>query len=63
MQPANSTARNKTQALKEAEKIGYPIIVRPSYVLGGRAMEVIYDSKELKKYITEAVKFQITRQF
>ena len=56
LQPANSTARNKTQALKEAEKIGYPIIVRPSYVLGGRAMEVIYDSKELKKYITEAVK-------
>ena len=56
LQPANSTARNKTQALKEAEKIGYPIIVRPSYVLGGRAMEVIYDSEELKKYITEAVR-------
>ena len=56
LQPANSTARNKTQALKEAEKIGYPIIVRPSYVLGGRAMEVIYDSQELKKYITEAVR-------
>ena len=56
LQPANSTARNKKQALEEAEKIGYPIIVRPSYVLGGRAMEVIYDSKELKKYINEAVK-------
>ena len=48
LQPPNSTARNKKQALKEAEKIGYPIIVRPSYVLGGRAMEVIYDSEELK---------------
>ncbi len=56
LQPANSTARNKKQALQEAEKIGYPIIVRPSYVLGGRAMEVIYDSEELKKYINEAVK-------
>ena len=56
LQPANSTARNETQALKEAKKIGYPIIVRPSYVLGGRAMEVIYDSEELKKYISEAVK-------
>ena len=56
LQPANSTARNKKQALEEAEKIGYPIIVRPSYVLGGRAMEVIYEPKELKKYITEAVR-------
>ena len=56
LQPANSTVRNKKQALEEAEKIGYPIIVRPSYVLGGRAMEVIYDSEELKKYINEAVK-------
>ena len=56
LQPPNSTARNKAQALKEANKIGYPIIVRPSYVLGGRAMEVIYDAEELKKYINEAVK-------
>ena len=56
LQPANSTARNKKQAIQEAEKIGYPIIVRPSYVLGGRAMEVIYDSEELEKYINEAVK-------
>ena len=51
LQPANSTARNKKQALKEAEKIGYPIIVRPSYVLGGRAMEVIYDSQRNLKNI------------
>jgi len=56
LQPANGTARNKNQALKKAGDIGYPIIVRPSYVLGGRAMEVIYDSSELKKYINEAVK-------
>ena len=56
LQPPNSTARNKKQALEEADKIGYPIIVRPSYVLGGRAMEVIYDSAELQKYINEAVK-------
>ena len=56
LQPANSTARNKNQAVKKAKKIGYPIIVRPSYVLGGRAMEIIYDSHELEKYINEAVK-------
>tara|TARA_Y100001980_G_scaffold45797_1_gene27059 strand:+ start:94 stop:2178 length:2085 start_codon:yes stop_codon:yes gene_type:complete len=56
LQPANGTARNKNQALKKADDIGYPVIVRPSYVLGGRAMEVIYDSSELEKYINEAVK-------
>ena len=56
LQPANSTARNKTQALKEAEKIGYPIIVRPSYVLGGRAMEIVYEKSQLKKFVEEAFK-------
>ncbi len=56
LQPENSVARNKIQALSEADKIGYPVIVRPSYVLGGRAMQVIYNSEELSKYINEAVK-------
>ncbi len=55
LQPANGTARTEEDAIVEAEKIGYPIIVRPSYVLGGRAMEVIHNTNELKKYIKSAV--------
>lgn len=49
-QPKNDLAKNLKDALLKAKKIGYPIIVRPSYVLGGREMEIIYDSKALKKY-------------
>lgn len=49
--PRNGMARNSTQALETAEKIGYPVLVRPSYVLGGRAMRVIQDEEELEKYI------------
>jgi len=49
--PRNGMARNSSQALKIAEKIGYPVLVRPSYVLGGRAMKVIHNEEELEKYI------------
>lgn len=55
-QPRSGIARSEEQALKVAEEIGYPIIVRPSYVLGGRAMEIVYTEKSLKRYIKDAVK-------
>jgi len=54
-QPPNSTVRSLEQAVKEAEGIGYPLVVRPSYVLGGRAMEIVYNEAELKRYINSAV--------
>lgn len=54
-QPANATVSNLQQALEEAEKIGFPLVVRPSYVLGGRAMEIVYDIPDLKRYLKEAV--------
>ena len=55
-QPENSTVTGISQALTEAERIGYPLVVRPSYVLGGRAMEIVYDEQDLNRYLTEAVK-------
>ena len=55
-QPANATVSNMEQALAEAENIGFPLVVRPSYVLGGRAMEIVYDLKDLKRYLNQAVK-------
>jgi carbamoyl-phosphate synthase large subunit len=55
-QPANATVSNIEQALAEAEGIGFPLVVRPSYVLGGRAMEIVYDIKDLNRYLNEAVK-------
>lgn len=55
-QPANATVTNVQQALEEAETIGFPLVVRPSYVLGGRAMEIVYDLKDLQRYMNEAVK-------
>ncbi|XOV77439.1 MAG: carbamoyl-phosphate synthase large subunit [Aestuariibacter sp.] len=54
-QPANATVSNWQQALEKAEVIGFPMVVRPSYVLGGRAMEIVYDMDDLKRYLTEAV--------
>ncbi len=54
-QPDNDTATNTEQAIHIAERIGYPVVVRPSYVLGGRAMEIVYDGKALERYMTEAV--------
>jgi carbamoyl-phosphate synthase large subunit len=55
-QPESGIARSEEEALKIAGDIGYPIVVRPSYVLGGRAMEIVYKEEALKRYITEAVK-------
>ncbi|MDD5457508.1 MAG: carbamoyl-phosphate synthase large subunit [Candidatus Margulisbacteria bacterium] len=55
LQPENGIARNFEEARKIAGKIGYPVVVRPSYVLGGRAMEVVYDEVDLKRYMAEAV--------
>ncbi len=54
-QPSNATVYSASQALKAAKKIGYPVVVRPSYVLGGRAMEIVYDDASLKRYMAEAV--------
>jgi carbamoyl-phosphate synthase large subunit len=55
-QPPNRTARNPNQAIKLAEEIGYPLVVRPSYVLGGRAMEIVHEKNDLERYMREAVK-------
>ncbi len=54
-QPANATARSEDEALAASKAIGYPLVVRPSYVLGGRAMEIVYQEEELKRYMREAV--------
>jgi carbamoyl-phosphate synthase large subunit len=55
-QPPNRTARNPEQAIALAEEIGYPLVVRPSYVLGGRAMEIVHHQSDLERYMREAVK-------
>ena len=55
-QPPNRTARTEEQALPLAKEIGYPLVVRPSYVLGGRAMEIVHGDKDLERYMREAVK-------
>jgi carbamoyl-phosphate synthase large subunit len=55
-QPANATVSNMEEALERATEIGFPLVVRPSYVLGGRAMEIVYDLKDLRRYLNEAVK-------
>lgn len=54
-QPDNDTARSGGEALSAASRIGYPVVVRPSYVLGGRAMQIVHDEKELSHYMHEAV--------
>ncbi|MDG4868192.1 carbamoyl-phosphate synthase large subunit [Guyparkeria sp. 1SP6A2] len=56
MQPPNRTAKSADQAIHLAAEIGYPLVVRPSYVLGGRAMEIVHDEEGLKRYIRDAVK-------
>jgi carbamoyl-phosphate synthase large subunit len=55
-QPPNRTARTEPDALRLAEEIGYPLVVRPSYVLGGRAMEIVHEARDLERYMREAVK-------
>jgi carbamoyl-phosphate synthase large subunit len=54
-QPPNRTARSLDEALRSAQEIGYPLVVRPSYVLGGRAMEIVFNDEELRRYMREAV--------
>ena len=54
-QPENATVRSLEEAIIEAEKLGYPLVVRPSYVLGGRAMEIVYKESELRRYMNTAV--------
>jgi len=54
-QPPNRTARSLEDAVLSAREIGYPLVVRPSYVLGGRAMEIVFDDEDLKRYMREAV--------
>nr|WP_314860204.1 carbamoyl-phosphate synthase large subunit [uncultured Undibacterium sp.] len=55
-QPPNRTARTEDEALALAQEIGYPLVVRPSYVLGGRAMEIVHEQRDLERYMREAVK-------
>src|SRR5437660_3502555 len=55
-QPPNRSARTEADALRLAGEIGYPLVVRPSYVLGGRAMEIVHEQKDLERYMHEAVK-------
>ncbi|NML84387.1 carbamoyl-phosphate synthase large subunit [Polaromonas sp.] len=55
-QPPNATARTEPEALQKAAALGYPLVVRPSYVLGGRAMEIVHEQRDLERYMREAVK-------
>jgi len=59
-QPPNRIATNETDALRLAEEVGYPLVVRPSYVLGGRAMEIVHDERSLARYMREA--FQVSNE-
>ena len=55
-QPPNATARTEAEAMEKASALGYPLVVRPSYVLGGRAMEIVHEQRDLERYMREAVK-------
>ena len=54
-QPSNGTATNETEAVAIAARLGYPVLVRPSFVLGGRAMQIVYSDVELSQYMRFAV--------
>ena len=56
LQPSNGLARSEEEAVAIADRVGYPVVVRPSYVLGGRAMEIVYDQTDLKRYMRTAVR-------
>ncbi|MGA1410929.1 MAG: carbamoyl-phosphate synthase large subunit, partial [Prochlorotrichaceae cyanobacterium] len=58
LQPPNGIARSYQEALNSAKRISYPVVVRPSYVLGGRAMEIVYSDAELERYMTQAVQVE-----
>jgi carbamoyl-phosphate synthase large subunit len=58
VQPANGLARRFSEAQRIAQQVGYPVVVRPSYVLGGRAMEIVYSDSELERYMAEIVKIE-----
>ena len=55
LQPSNQIASTAEQAMELADEVGYPLVVRPSYVLGGRAMEIVYSQEELARYMTVAL--------
>jgi carbamoyl-phosphate synthase large subunit len=55
-QPPNRTARTEEEAIRLAQEVGYPLVVRPSYVLGGRAMEIVHEQRDLERYMREAVR-------
>src|SRR3546814_18696876 len=58
-QPANGIARSEDEARAVVARIGYPVVIRPSYVLGGRAMEIVRGAAQLERYMTEAVKVSV----
>lgn len=60
-QPAGGSARSEEEAFEKAHKLGYPVMIRPSYVLGGRAMEILYSDEDLKRYVTFAVEVDTDR--
>jgi carbamoyl-phosphate synthase large subunit len=62
-QPNNSIVKSAEEGISEAAKVGYPLVVRPSYVLGGRAMEIVYNEEELKRYFVKQFKHLMKHLF
>jgi len=63
LQPENGVAKSSSEAIEIVKKIGYPVVIRPSYVLGGRAMEIVHSDEQLKKYMKEPLLFLEKIQF